>query len=152
MIVADYLRERDVVFQVIPHPETHSAQRLAHEIHISGDNVAKCVAIKVDSEFAVLVLQATHVIDLEQLREHLSAGQVRLAVEEEFRELFRDTAPGNVPPFGSMYGLKTYVDRALTSDPLIIFAGNTDEEAIQIRYDDFAALEHPTVLEFTRHE
>ena len=46
--------------------------------------------------------------------------------------------------------MKTLVDESLTRDEEIVFEGNTHEEAIRMKYKDFAQLEQPILGEFAR--
>jgi hypothetical protein len=41
------------------------------------------------------------------------------------------------------------VDEGLTHDEEIVFEGNTHHEAFRMRYDDYAALEHPRVADLS---
>lgn len=152
MNVTDFLRQRRIPFVTLPHGTTFSAQRMAQAIHVSGDKVAKTVVLRLDGgEHVLAVLQATHKIDVQRLEEVLPAARVELVPEDELAALFPDCEIGAVPPFGSAYQMRTIVDESLTHDECIAFEGNTHDEAICIRYEDFAELEHPQVAPFTRH-
>ena len=151
MHVQEFLREQGVPFNTLEHPTTFSAQRMAHSLDVPGDNVAKTVVLKVDGEHVLVVLQATHQIDLQMVRESLGAGQVELAPEKELAKLFSDCELGAIPPFGSRYGLKTLVDTALTDDEYIVFEGNRHDESLSMRYFDFSNIEQPRVAAVSRH-
>ncbi len=58
---------------------------------------------------------------------------------------------GAVPPFGSVYGLETWVDRSLAGEEQIASCAGTHSDTIVMKYDYFASLEHPTVCDL-RHE
>jgi Ala-tRNA(Pro) deacylase len=96
----------------------------------------------------MIVLQAGRHIDPHHLREVFMTHDVRLATEQEFKNLFPDCELGAMPPFGPLYGLPVYVDRALTEDDYIVFEAGTHSEAIRMRYQDFAALVFPVVVDF----
>jgi Ala-tRNA(Pro) deacylase len=51
-----------------------------------------------------------------------------------------------MPPFGSLYGMDTYVTESLTRDKEIAFNAGTHTEVIRMSYDDFARLATPTVI------
>ena len=63
--------------------------------------------------------------------------------------MFADCETGAMPPFGHLYGLTVYVDRALTDDDHIIFNEGTHTDTLKIRYADYERLEHPVVADFT---
>ena len=53
-----------------------------------------------------------------------------------------------MPPFGNLYGLPVYVEESLRRDPEIVFNAGTHQDTIRIKYEDFARLARPQVLEF----
>lgn len=151
MNVKDLLSDRGVTFEVLEHRSTFTAGQLAQAVHVRGDEVAKTVLLKADGKFLLAVLPSTHNIDMKKAKEAVGAGQVQLAAEHEFGDLFPDCEIGAVPPFGSQYGVKTLVDEPLTHDEEIVFEGNTHQEAIRMKYRDFERLEEPQVAAFTYH-
>ena len=48
-----------------------------------------------------------------------------------------------MPPFGSLFHVRTLVDESLAEDDEIVFEGHNHEEAIRMAYKDFEAIEHP---------
>lgn len=146
------LRNRGLPFETILHEPAFDAQRLAEAVHVAGDNVVKTVLLRVDRGFAIAVLQATHHIDLEKARRALAAHHVSLASELDFYDLFPDCEIGSPPPFGSLYDLRTLVDRSLADDEEIVFKGTTNEEAFRMKYNDYADFEEPLVADFSYHD
>ena len=151
MNVREFLDAEHVPFEVLPHPNTYTAQELAQSLDVPGDNVAKTVLLNIDSEFVLAVLPATHQISVAMLQDRLHADSVELASEDELSRVFPDCEFGVAPPFGTQYGLTTIVDRSLTEDEHIVFEGNTHTEAIYLRYQDYEKLEHPRIETFTTH-
>jgi Ala-tRNA(Pro) deacylase len=96
------------------------------------------------------VLPASWNVNLHRLMTVLATSHVRLATEEEIKDLFPDCELGAMPPFGNLYGLPVYVDQSLTEDEEIVFQAGTHSEAIRMRYWDFAALVFPVIAEFHR--
>ncbi len=151
MNVREFLKTEHVPFEVLPHRSTYTAQHLADSLDVPGDHVAKTVLLNVDNEFMLAVLPATHEISLSFMEDCLHARSVALASEEELVRVFPDCERGAAPPFGTQYGVTTIVDRSLVDDDRIVFEGNSHNEAIAIRYDDFARIEHPRVESFATH-
>jgi len=150
MNVATFLEERKCRFQRMPHQPTYSAQRLAHELHVSGREVAKTVLLRADGghQFVVAVLPASKTINLDKASKVLGKGKVQLATEIEISAHCPDCDFGVLPPFGSRYGMKTIVDSSLADDEEIVFEGNTHDEAVRMRFDEFVQLEDPLVAAF----
>src|SRR5438876_12053023 len=110
MNVQKFLQQRNVPFQMLDHAPTYAAQRLAQIVHVSGEEVAKVVLLRVDDGFVLAVLPATRQVDVDRVREIIGAAKIKLATEPECGRCFPDCELGALPPFGSKYGLKTLVD------------------------------------------
>ena len=93
----------------------------------------------------VVVAPATKRIDLRKVSEVLGGIDVELATETEMLQQCPGCEFGVVPIFGSQFGMETMVDESVAKQKEIMFQGDTHEEAVRMRYDDFRALEHPRV-------
>lgn len=145
-----HLDREHVHYDVLPHSQTFGAATVARTLHVSEQEMAKVVIVKVKEQFVTMVLPAAEKVDVPRLRKLFGTHRVRLATEEEITQLFPDCELGAMPPLGTLYGLPVYVDRSLTGDEDIVFEGGTHSEAIRMRYWDFAALVFPVVAEFHR--
>lgn len=145
------LKERNVDFKALIHPEAYTAQEIAASMHVKGRELAKTVIVKTDGRFVMAVLPASGLVDFQKLKEFLGEKDVRLASEDEFRALFPDCETGAEPPFGNLYNVDTVVDEALTHDEEIYFNAGTHYEAVEMRYRDFEELVKPRVADFIRH-
>lgn len=145
-----YLDGERVHYDVLPHAETYRAVTIAQVLRAPEKEMAKVVIVKVDERFVMVVLPASWNVDLHRLRAVFVTNHVRLAIEDEFKDLFPDCEVGAMPPFGNLYGLSVYVDKSLTDDEKIIFEAGTHSDAIRMRYWDFAALVFPVVTELHR--
>lgn len=150
MNVQQFLTENHAEFSVIPHRDTYDAQRLAHEVHTPGSEVAKTVLLRADGGYVyiVAVLPATKTIDFGKVSAAMGGSKIELASEIEMKEHCPDCEIGALPPFGTQYAMKTLVEESLTKDEYIVFEGNTHHEAIRMRYGDFHNLEQPMVARF----
>lgn len=147
MSVPSLLTDRCIPFQVLVHPPAFSAQKRAKYLHVPGDEVAKCVLLKGPAGFVLAVLPATRQVNTEQLAAAVD-GPVRLASSTEVADVFRDCECGVVAPFGTRYGLPTFLDDALAPDTWVVFELNTQTEAVRMRCRDFEELERPRRLRF----
>ena len=140
----DCLNENKVTYEILHHPEAVTAQRIAQAEHVKGRHQAKVVMVKAGDQHLMIVLPADHHIDLEKV-EKAVGEPVSLAKENEFKSLFPDSAIGAMPPFGNLYGLRTYVDRNLTDQDYIVFEAGTHTDAIKMSYRDYEKIVKPEV-------
>lgn len=146
----EYLDREHVHYEVLSHPEAFRAVAIAQTLHTPEKEMAKVVIVKVDEQFVMTVLPASSQVDFHRLKDVFMTNRVRLATEEEFKDLFPDCELGAMPPFGTLYEIPVFVDHLLTEDETIVFQAGTHSEAIRMRYMDFAALVFPVVEEFHR--
>lgn len=146
-----YLRDSKVPFQVQHHPVAYTAQEIAASEHVPGKMLAKVVMVLADGKMVMLALPAPYRVDLAKASAILGAKEVRLAHEEEFAAAFPDCEVGAMPPFGNLYDLPVYVDKALAEDETIVFQAGTHTDTISMKYADFERLVRPTVAEFAYH-
>lgn len=147
MNVAKFLEAGNYEFERVPHRATYSAQRLAHELHVSGQEVAKTVMLRADGgyKYIVAVLPASKTIDLRKVSKLFGWSKIELASELEIEKRCPDCECGVLPPFGSRYEMKTIVDTSLADDEDIWFEGNTHDEAIRMKFAEFCRLEQPLI-------
>ncbi|MBI3399401.1 MAG: YbaK/EbsC family protein [Deltaproteobacteria bacterium] len=151
MKLKKFLDENKVSYQVAAHSEVYTAQEIAAALHVPGKELIKVVMVKAGDSFVMTVLPASRRIDMVKLREVLGNKAIRLATEEEFKTLFPDCEPGAMPPFGNLYGLDVYADKALTDDEEIFFQAGSHIESIKMRYKDYERLVKPKVADFSTH-
>ena len=140
-----FLDDQDIRYVVINHSPAYTAQQIAAAAHIPGRELAKIVMVKADGELVMAVVVATSKVSLILLKETTGAERVEVAHEDEFSGVFPDCELGAMPPFGNLYGLKVYVDRALAEDEQIAFNAGTHTQLIQMAYRDFEATVRPSV-------
>jgi Ala-tRNA(Pro) deacylase len=150
MQIAEFLMDKHVPYEPVPHAPAFSANKLAKYLRISGSHVAKAVLLHGDEGYLLAVLPATHRIDLRQLGDALGCT-VRLASEQEIAWIFRDCEWGVVPPFGALYGVTTILEDVISPDALMIFETHTHVEAVRLKCRDYERLERPRRLRFAEH-
>lgn len=143
----EYLEQNKVWFVPMSHPRAYTAQEIAAAQHVPGREMAKTVILRVDQDFAMIVIPATERIDLKVLKEELPYKEIAFASEYEFAWLFPDSEVGAMPPFGNLYNLPVFVDRTLSEDTEIVFNAGTHANTIRMKYEDFIALVKPQIVD-----
>jgi Ala-tRNA(Pro) deacylase len=134
-----YLDAKNVKYDLIAHPPTHSSGETAEICHIPGDCLAKGVVLRDEIGYALAVLPASHHIRLAELRRKFG-DDVNLASEREIEELFGDCARGAVPAIGECYGLDMLVDDSLDGQPEVYFEGGDHATLVHMTHAQFAQM------------
>lgn len=146
----EYLYHQKINYKRIVHSRAYTAQKTAAYAHISGNEIAKSVIVRIDGKLCMAVLPASYQLDMNELKRATAAKDVRLASETEFKDVFSDCEVGAQPPFGNLYDLDVFVAEKLTEDTNIAFNAGNHAELIQMTYKDYQRLVHPTVIRIAK--
>ena len=130
------------------HPPAITAQEVAQADHVPGREVAKTVVLKADDRMILAVLRADQVIRFDRLQTAIGSRTLRLALESEFVNNFPGCERGAMPPFGKLFRMPVYCDRALAGQSEIEFNCGTHKDAIRMCFSEFDLLERPVLLDF----
>ncbi len=145
MSISQILADHEIRFETLLYPPAYTAQRRAAHLRIPGQNVAKSVLLRGPNGYLVAILPATARVSIEVLSTALG-GPVQVASAEEVARIFADCEWGVADPFGSRYGLPTYLDSGLTADTELVLPTDSHHEAVRVRCGDFERAEQPRRL------
>jgi Ala-tRNA(Pro) deacylase len=134
------------------HANAYTAREVAQAEHLPPYMLAKTVILRSPDGFTMAVLPADCKIDVKALAMILQIDHLRLATEEEIRELFPDSEVGAMPPFSVLFGIPVYLDVRLAEEPYILFSAGTHRDAIHISVADYLRLTNPTVMRFAHFD
>ncbi len=130
----------------IKHSPAFTAQEIAAAAHVPGWEMAKTVVVKLDGKMALVAVPAPSMVRLNHLKAATGASSVELASEQEFKESFPDCEVGAMPPVGLLYGMETFVDRALSEREHIVFNAGTHTEVIRMSWEEYQRIAQPRIL------
>ena len=145
----DFLDKYDVPFVTITHSQAFTAQKIAASAHIPGKNMVKTVMVIINGMMAMTVLPASYHVDFNLLKEITGEGNVRLASETEFKDMFPDCEIGAEPPFGNLYGVPVFISDKLPDDQEIAFKTGTHTETAKMPYQTYEGLVSPEAIKFS---
>jgi Ala-tRNA(Pro) deacylase len=137
--LASCLSSKNSHFDIVRHPYTLNSMATAQAAHIPGDRLAKTVLLEDEDGYVAAVIPSTHHVNLASICEQ-TGRKLMLAGEDEVREVFKDCEFGAIPPIGMAYGMRTYLDDALASQPEVYFEAGDHQELVHMDIDDFLAL------------
>jgi Ala-tRNA(Pro) deacylase len=144
----EHLEREGVAYQHHVHPEAYTSQEIAAVAHIPGREMVKSVILKADDALVMAVLSANDVADLDALRDEIGSQALRLATEEEFRNVFPSCQIGAMPPFGNIFNLPTYCELTLERNRDIEFNAGSHQDTIRMAFADFKRLVNPRLVHF----
>jgi Ala-tRNA(Pro) deacylase len=134
------LSNAGVAVEELHHQAVYTSEEAAAVRGASLASGAKALLVKADGRFLLLVIPADRKLNSKKARESLGVKELRFANKEELLEQTGLT-PGAVPPFGSLFGLTTYVDPALGEEPRINFNAGAQTVSFNISWQDYQSSE-----------
>ncbi len=136
----NYLDSFGIQYQLISHPRSLSSSMTAEAAKIPGGKLAKAVVVQSDETHPyVVVIPATHRVDLSELRHQLGRN-FHLADEESLCRSFRDCDRGAVPAAAQAFGLPVLVEECLLDCDEVFFEAGDHTELVRVSGPDFEYL------------
>src|SRR5215470_7513601 len=150
----EFLIRNRVPYTTFRHAPAFTAMHGAAISHVPGRSWAKTVVCVADGEVLLAVVPAHYTIEFDKLCALIGASTLRLATESEIAKLYPDCEEGAMPPFGSLYLQRVFVEECFVGDPEMVFNAGTHTDCIRMHYGDFVDIARPVVGRFSspRHE
>ena len=142
------LHEQAVEFTVLRHEPVFTSEQAAAVRGTPLSSGAKALVLKAGDGFLLVVLPADRKLDSKKARDALGVKSLRFASKEEVLQL-TGLEPGSIPPFGSLFGLKTYCEPGLAENPSINFNAGDHAISVQMPYLEYVRVEAPAMTEIT---
>ena len=117
-------------------------------VQIRGRNWATVLVYRVDDELIEAVLPVASMVNTHSLLDLARGRDIRLANHEELRGLFRTPDLDTVCPSDELRHPAVFVDVALAAETEIVFDTGDPNDAVRVRWADFAASVRPIVGKF----
>ena len=132
----------------------HEAVRTSEEAaKVRGSTLesgAKAMLLFDGAKFVLAVMSASRKLDSKLFKKIIASKSLRFASEEEVLNTTR-CIPGAVPPFGSIFGVATYMDTSLRAQgDSINFNAGLRTRSVTMSVQDYISVENPTIAEFTK--
>lgn len=133
-----------VAFDVLRHAPVFTSEEAAAVRGTALSSGAKALVCKADERFVLVVLPADRRLASKLLRKSEQVKSLRFATRDEVQQL-TGLSPGSIPPFGSLFGLPTWSDELLASEPRINFNAGDHAISISLAYEHFVQAEQPRI-------
>lgn len=144
--IIDLLTEHALWFETFTHyPVMTSEEAAKTRPGYALSQGAKAIIVKIEkrnkeTEFCMLVLPAHLKLDSKKVKHALDIKSLRFASEEEIGIVTRGVQRGAIPPFGTLFGIKVYVDPSLFSNEKIVFNAGDRRFSIAMKSIDYATV------------
>lgn len=151
--IRDLLESRQIKFDYFEHEPVRTSEE-ASKIR-SGYTIkqgAKALVVKLnlrggEEKFVMLIVPGDARFDSKKVKKLFDAREVRFATEKEIEDISGGVQVGGVPPFGSLFGLQTYIDPQVGRNERIVFNAGDRRVSVAVAFADYKSIEDPIVAE-----
>jgi Ala-tRNA(Pro) deacylase len=145
--VKNLLEQHGIAFQVLRHEPVYTSEEAARVRGTPLASGAKALLCKGEEGFVMFVVPADRKLDSHAVRRAKGWRKLRFATRDEVMQL-TGLAPGSIPPFGSLFGLRTLCDERLGQSEVINFNAGDHSISVSMRCADYVQAEKPELGEF----
>lgn len=144
--LVDVLQEQGFWFETFEHEPVRTSEEAAQVRPGYGlSQGAKALIVRVkrsttDKRFVMLVFPADQKFDVQKVKQHFHAVDVRFASPEELETLTQGVEPGAVPPFGFLFDLSVVADVSLFAQDKIVFNAGDRRFSVAMRSAEYREL------------
>jgi len=115
---------------------------------------AKAIIVKIknstgESEFVMLVLPGDKKFSGSKVKKLLDTKDLRFATPVEISELTGGIKIGGIPPFGNLFEIRVFIEKALLDNEKIIFNAGDRSFSVAMETKDYLEVVKPTIAEIT---
>jgi len=151
--VLDQLKSKldslNIPYSLTSHQPVHTSEEAARVRGASLATGAKALVMIADKSPILVVVSAATKVDTKALKQLHHIHDLRLASPEEVEQTI-GVKIGAVPPFGSLFNLPTFIDKALTQQTTINFNPGVHDHTISMSLSDYLRAEQPQTGSFSK--
>ena len=135
---------------VTEHAPVRTSEEAAQVRGATLDSGAKAMLLSDGAAFVLAVISASKKLDSKMFKKLIKSKSLKFATEDDVLRLTK-CIPGAVPPFGSIFGLKTYMDESLRAQGTSInFNAGLRTRSIAMSLEDYLIAENPVISCFSK--
>lgn len=147
--IINYLDTAKTGYKFIKHKTVYTAYDAAQTMKLKLNEIAKTLVVKADKVYLLVVLPASRKLDLGKLKKVVKAKKIEIARENIMQKVFK-VKPGAITPFGAVYKIPVYVDRALLRAKKIVAGAGTFEDSVVMTAKNFAKAANGVLGDFSK--
>ena len=130
--VINFLEKSKSKYELIKHRTVYTAFDKAATLRVKPKIIGKMLIVRLDKNPALILIPADKNLDKQKLKKLAKIKNIDFIKEAWMKKNLKGIKIGAVPPFGNLWGLRTFLDRGLTQNPEIIINSGDYNFSIKI--------------------
>ena len=145
----NFLEKNNADYEILKHKAASTSKESAiFRNSPEGAGAKALVIITKHKLLNMLVLPGNKKLDNKLAKQKMMVKSFRFLTSDELLETTGLKA-GEVPPFGSLYGLTTFCDQQLLTNEYLYFNICSRTDSVKLKTSDYLRIEQPKVHEFS---
>ncbi|MBI3035064.1 aspartate--tRNA ligase [Candidatus Woesearchaeota archaeon] len=145
--IRDVLNKEKIEYEVLEHKPVFTSKEAAEVRGTQLKQGTKALICKTEEGFIQAVVSGAKELDIAKLQRLSLYKKIELANAKEVRQATGCNI-GSVPPFGNLFGLKTYFDKSVVENDIVAFNAGQHTKSIKMKAKDLARVVNPVIGEF----
>jgi Ala-tRNA(Pro) deacylase len=141
------LGKEKISYKEMDHEPVFTSAQAAKIRGTNESDGAKALVLMADKNPVMLVLPGNRKINFRKFKKLMKVRDLKMATPKEVIEVTK-VPIGAVHPWGSLFGLKTFVDPKLGENGTIVFNAGVHDKSIQLSWEDYLRLEKAEQVSF----
>ena len=145
--IINYLKNEKVKYEPIEHRTVFTAHDKAATLKVKPNIIGKTLVLKADNDLIFVLIPGNKNLDKNKFKKTVSEWRkkqnlkpiknIGFISEKLMKNKFKGVKLGAIPPFGSLWKVPTFTDRALINQPKIIISSGDYNFSIKINTASF---------------
>ena len=144
--IQDVLNKEKIEYSVLEHKAVFTSKEAADVRSTNLKQGTKALICKTEEGFIQAVVTGQDELDIKKLQKLTLFKQIELASAKDVKNVTGCNI-GSVPPFGNLFGLKVYFDKAVLDNDIVAFNAGTHTKSIKMMAKDLMRVVNPVVGE-----
>lgn len=151
--ILNFLEEKKIKYEPVEHRIVYTAYDKAATLKVEPKMIGKTLVVKFDRNYGLVLIDADKILDIVKLsafakgyggstvaptsrseggKKTNKIKSIQFVKESWMKKNLKEVQAGAIPPFGSLWKLPTFVDKALLKNKKIIVNGGDYNSSIKI--------------------
>ncbi len=147
--IKDMLDAKGIDYEVLEHEPVFTSEKAAEARGTGRKQGCKALVVKKQKGYVMAVVSGDSELDLKKLSSVTGESRLRLANAEEVKQV-TECHIGSVPPFGNLFDIQVYFDRAVSRNETVAFSAGSHTSSIKMKYKDLLSVTKGKEAEFSK--
>ena len=148
----EFFKREHVEYQLYEHVPVYTSEQASKVRGVELKTGVKSLVLKTDDgQFLLSDIAADGKVDLKKLQALAKTSRIHFATREEVLSVTH-CEPGSVHPFGSLFGIPTYLDRSVLQNEFVNFNIGVLTRSVRIKKDDLVRTLDATQGDFAKRD